>query len=176
MNHIPAVQEFLKTLSFVDYAAIAALIAGAAQGLRRGLSGELAHVFGLLAAFLLSLWFWEPFVSWTESHTRLGWQSARAVAFLSLLFGGLIFLMMLRHVLKKIISVVVKDEADRTGGLIAGIVRSVVVITIFFLVMNLWPNKYLNRKFGEESLIGRTILKTLPEDALPAEKDEGGGN
>lgn len=163
MNPISWAKDLLIPLSAVDIAAVILMLLCAIRGLRRGLSGELASALSLLSAFVLAMYFWRPLLSWIEENTLLEQGSAKAAAFVATFFLGLVLILVLGALLKRIISVAIKDEADKVGGFFAGIVRSVVIVAIVFLLMNLVPSEYLNRKFGEESLIGRALIRHLHE-------------
>ena len=56
------------------------------------------------------------------------------------------------------------------------------MILIVVVMMNLWPHEYLNRKFGEESVVGTVVLRYMPslretieEAALPLPDAEDSG-
>lgn len=164
------IDAFYELFNVVDAVAIFVVCLSVVHGLRRGLSGELAAVVSVVAALLLGLQFFEPLGSWVEVHTRLAGQAARAMAFVITVLASIVALILTRYALKRIMRVAIEPEADKIGGAVAGLVRACAAVVILFLVMNLWPHKYLNRKFGEESLIGRVMLRCVPE--LRAEQGE----
>lgn len=149
-------------MNIIDIAAIAIIILGIIQGYRRRLSGELAHLISVVAAFSIGLFFFRPAGNWFTEHTRLTDQGAHVVAFITTMLASIIVMTLLRIVLGRIMKVVIEPEADRTGGAIAGFFRASVFVVIVFIIMNMWPHDYLNRIFGEQSLIGSAVVKCMP--------------
>lgn len=150
-------------LSVVDIAAGFVVLVGIFVGHRRRLSGELANALGIVAAFVLGWHFRDPFGLWIRDHTRLTEQGAQAAAFALTIAAALGCMVVVRLVLHRVMRVVIEEETDKIAGCFAGFVRSVVFVAILFVVMNLLPHEYLNRKFGEESMIGRLLIEWLPE-------------
>ena len=58
--------------------------------------------------------------------------------------------------------VVFEEPFDKVAGSVAGFVRSALFTLIVFIAVNLTPHEYLNRLFGEESVIGTLTLKMMP--------------
>ena len=155
----------------VDLAALLVLLWGMLRGLRRGLSGELAQLAGVVVAFLFGLRVYAPFADWLLTYTRLTGRSVQAAAFLATVVAALIVLIVLHALLRGLVRLVVEERIDRPLGLAAGAVRSAVLIAIIFVIINLWPSEYLNRTFGEESVVGNLLLRCMP--ALREEKGHG---
>jgi uncharacterized membrane protein required for colicin V production len=165
----------LPTLSIVDVVSLSLISLSALRGYLRGLSGELAQLIGATAAFVLGVYLLGPLGTWCIGHTRLSPMSARAVAFVATVAGVIAVMVLIRMVLKRVMKVVFHQQAfDRFGGLAAGFARAVVVLAIVFLAMNLAPHDYLNRKFGEESVLGTLLLRAMPSlrGATPAAEEQ----
>jgi uncharacterized membrane protein required for colicin V production len=154
--------EDLPAFSVIDVAAMVVALLCAAHGYRRGLSGALAQSAGAVAALILGLYAYQPFSAWLQIHTRLTERAAEVTAFLSTSIAVIVALLMLRSVLKRIMKIVIEQPFDKWAGLLAGTLRAIALVSIVFLAMNLWPHPYLNRKFGEESAIGRVALRLIP--------------
>jgi uncharacterized membrane protein required for colicin V production len=165
----------LPPVSVVDAAAAVIVLLGLLNGVRRGLSGELAGLVGSVAAFLFGLTTYRRVAVWLADHTRLAGAAAGATAFLVVICGALLTMFVIRYLLRRILRVVVEKNMDRIGGGIAGLVTTGVVTAVAFIVFNLWPNSYLNRKFGEESLLGALLIRSMPalrEDLPPRALEE----
>ncbi len=174
--------DILPPLNVIDIVALAFIAVCALHGLYRKLSGEIAHVLAALAAFILGIFLYRPFGNWRLGNTRLDERGAHAVAFLLTVLVAIVCMVALRFVVKRAMTVVFEPATDRIGGLFAGALRGAVIMAIVFVVMNVWPHDYLNRKFGHESLVGTLVLRLLPEarermqtqvDKLRGEKDPG---
>lgn len=161
-------------LNIIDIAAIAIVALGIIQGYRRRLSGELAHLISVVAAFGIGLFFFRPVGNWFTEHTRLTDQGAHVVAFVATMLASVIVMAILRIALGRMMKVVIEPEVDRTGGAVAGFVRASVFVLIVFIIMNMWPHDFLNRIFGEESLIGTGVVKCMPalREAVEEQKEK----
>jgi uncharacterized membrane protein required for colicin V production len=180
--------EHFSTVNPVDIVALMIICVNLIIGLSRGLSGELAGLVGTAAAFGLGIFFQTPFSSWLQDHTRLQGRSAQAVAFISTAIAVIIIAILLRLILRKIMKITFEPTVDKVGGLISGFIRSSILVLIIFVAVNMCPHEYLNRKFGEESMIGRLVIEhitprlersqkveDLKTDAVSAIKDLDGG-
>jgi len=154
--------ETLQTFNFVDIAALVLLALGAFMGYRRGLSGELARLVSIVAAFILGILFYRPVGAWIGAHTRMEDRPAQAVAFMFTVGATLVAMVLLRIILKRIMQVVFEEMTDKVGGAVAGLLRAGLTVAIIVMMVNTWPHDYLNRTFGEESVIGRIVLKYVP--------------
>jgi len=163
--------QSLPAPNVVDIAVLIIVVASAIVGIRRGLSGELAHVVSLVVAFILGLYCYSPFSLWIIDHTRLTYQPARALAFITTVLAAAVAMILLRSLLKRIMKVAIEQGIDKAAGCVAGFVRSCIFVIIVVLIMNMWPNDYLNRVFGEESIIGTVVLKCMP--SLREDEDSG---
>jgi len=162
------------TLNLVDVIALGIIALGMVQGYFRGFSGEIARLVGLAVAFFLGLRFYQPIGQWVFAHTRLADEPARALAFLGTVLAATLCMLVVRKVFKRVMQVATEKGTDRAGGVLLGAGRAGVVVVIVFLALTLWPNEYLNRTFGEESLIGRGLLRVLPELGTPRGDEDPG--
>ena len=151
----------LPSPNVVDIAALVVCVIGIIQGLRRGLSGEIARLIGVVVAFILGVFFYRPFGSWLVDRVRIS-ELAFAVAFILTVMGAAVVMLLVRLVLKRIMVVVFEPHAEKIGGAIAGFLRMSFFVLIIFVMMNMWPNDYLNKIFGEDSVIGSQVVKIVP--------------
>lgn len=146
----------------IDVAALIIVAFSTLQGFRRGLSGELARLVSVVVAFSFGLYFYRPLGSWLVEHSRLTEQRAQALAFLAMVIAAVVVMIFLRFVLKHIMKIAFEKKVDKMGGCLAGFIRSSVFVIIVFLLLNMWPHDYLNRQFGEKSVIGNIVVKYMP--------------
>ena len=150
------------TLNAVDILAFVVIAIGVWQGYRRRLSGELAGLISSAIALLAGVLLCRPLGDSLLANTRLGPEASRTVGFVLAVAVASLLMVLIRYVLKGVMQVVVEETTDKIVGCIAGAVRMTVIVLIGFVIMNLLPHEYLNRLFGEESLIGRGVLKSMP--------------
>jgi membrane protein required for colicin V production len=154
--------DALPPPALVDVIAVALIALAALHGSFRGLSGELASLVATVAAFWFGVHGYQPVGAWMDAHSRLHGRPAFALAFATVIVAGVLIMLVLRWALKRIIRVVVEPTADRVCGTLAGGVRGALWVTALFILANLSPNTYLNRKLGEESLVGTLVMRALP--------------
>ncbi|OQX58126.1 MAG: hypothetical protein B5M52_05995 [Helicobacteraceae bacterium 4484_230] len=154
--------ESLPEFNLVDIIALALIAVGAVQGYFRGLSGEIARLVGTVLAFVAGISLHATVGKWILENTRLEDQAAHAVAFIATILLAFAVMIVLRLIVKRLIKVVFADGFDKSSGVIAGVLRMSIVVCIIFFGMNMIPHDYLNRTFGEESVIGRIVVKYVP--------------
>jgi uncharacterized membrane protein required for colicin V production len=152
----------MPPLSLVDIIAFAVISLGALHGYWRGLTVELSRVVSVAVALVSAILMLDPLGAWLAGHTRLAAPQARAVAFGAAAAAAFAVMILARYLLRRILKIIVEPRADKLGGLIAGTVRSSIYVLIAFALLNLWPHDYLNRVFGEESVVGTVVLRCLP--------------
>jgi membrane protein required for colicin V production len=148
--------------SLVDIIALAVVAVGGLMGLLRGLSGELARLISTIAALLIGLRYYRPIGEWAVDNTRLMGEGALAMGFVVIIFGVIVVMFLFRFILKRMLQIVIEGGVERIGGLVAGVITASVSVFIFFVILNLMPNTYLNRKFGHESIVGTLVLNAMP--------------
>jgi uncharacterized membrane protein required for colicin V production len=152
----------LSALTPIDITAISLILIGGIMGAIRGLAGELAGLVSAGIAFTTGLLALNPFGTWLIAHSRLSHESALASAFsLTVVFIWLLLLIP-KLLIGKVMKVVVERAFDRIAGVIAGSLRMIIWVLVLFLTMQLIPHPYLNRQFGEASLIGRGVIRISP--------------
>ena len=148
--------------SIVDIVTLAVIAVGALMGLIRGLSGELARLVSTIAALLIGLRFYRPISKWASDSTRLTGDSALALGFVVIIIAVIVIMVLIRIIMKRMLKVVIEGGVERIGGLIAGVISTSVTVFMCFVILNLMPNSYLKRKFGEETIVGTVVRNTMP--------------
>ncbi len=169
----------VASLSVVDIAALILIGVGGIQGFFRGFSGELARLIGTIIAFVAGTLLHEPVGQWVAASTRLEERPAQTLAFIATIIAAIVIMILVRILLKKVIKLVFAEGFDKSAGVLAGLLRMSVLVCILFIVMNMVPVAYLNQHFGEESVVGRfmiryvpTVEKTLEKAGMPPFKHE----
>lgn len=133
-------------------------------GLKRGLSGELARMIGTSVGLIASLRFYQALGCLLVDHTRLSEnpELALAVAFLLIVVCFALFFLMLRLVLRLLMSVKFNDRIDRAGGGLAGLLRGMMVAFLCVYAIGLWPHEYLHALVRDQSIVGRAVFQYTP--------------
>lgn len=146
----------------IDVIILVAVLIGAIQGLRHGLSGELAHLISIVVMLLVGWNVLAPLSTAIADVTRLSDSTARPVAFVGACVVVLLAMALLRMMLKHVMELNFKDGFDRWAGLLAGTVKYAAIAAAVLYLMMLSPSEYLVRLAGEESSIGRVLHRHLP--------------
>ena len=154
MEHLP--------VNAVDIGALLVICLSTLRGFHRGLSGELAQLISVTVALILGLYARDPFASWLLANTHLASRSAHALAFALVVTGVIIAAILLGFVFSRIMKIVFEESVDKPGGGFAGFVSGILIVALVFMIVTMWPNEYLNRQFGEESIIGRAVIRWTP--------------
>jgi membrane protein required for colicin V production len=157
MNTTVSVPQF----SVVDIVVLIVLAYGIFRGARRGLSGELAGLLSVAVALVAGYYFYRPFSEYLVGATRLAPPAANAVAFMAVVMGSYIVMLVARLVLSKLMQFSFKGALERVGGALAGLARSSVVVAIVLLVLGMMPFTDLHRVVAEESRSGRWVCEAL---------------
>ncbi|MBN1268968.1 MAG: CvpA family protein [Kiritimatiellae bacterium] len=148
--------------NFVDILAILFLIMGLLRGLKRGLSGEIARLAGVLLAVWAGWRFYEPLGERIFRATRLTAQPSRALAFFAAVAIGYLLMLAARLVLRQLMEFTFKGRIERVGGALCGLLKAAAAVAAVIIFMGLVPSAYLREVFAERSLFGRAINTHLP--------------
>lgn len=156
--------------SVMDVLALAFLVLTTIKAVRRGLSGEFAHVFSFVPAFLAGLFGFPYCARWLVEHLKMEPEFAQAFAFIMAFVVALIVLLSVRLALRNLLKLSLPESLDRIGGLIAGLLRGGVIVLTVFILLNLLPHAPTNERFGEQSAIGRAVVARLPQMRAEVER------
>jgi membrane protein required for colicin V production len=132
-------------INLLDIAVILVLLICLLRGALRGLTGEVAGLVGLLAAFVLARQFQgalEPYLGRFIADTRIAGIVAYGVVF----FATMLFVHLLFALIKQFINMAFSSWLDRLLGAFAGVGKGLLVLSVaFYLAMIFVPNAALVR-------------------------------
>ena len=149
------------SLNWVDGLFAAVLLYGAAMGVVRGLSHELATLIGMVVAILVTRLFYEPLAAWICA--RWGWnpEITRLAAVVALALASLYGLRAIRIGLGSMVTFSFKGLVERMGGLVTGAVRQGSIFLVLMLAASFVPSTGLQRAVMYDSATGRVVLPHL---------------
>lgn len=149
------------SLNWVDGLFAAVLLYGAAMGVVRGLSHELATLIGMVVAILVTRLFYEPLAAWICA--RWGWnpEITRLAAVVALALASLYGLRAIRIGLGSMMTFSFKGLVERLGGLLTGAVRQGAIFLVLMLAASFVPSTGLQRAVMYDSATGRVVLPHL---------------
>lgn len=107
---------------------------GLVRGLFRGLVKEVASIIGVLGGFYLA------FSYYRNLGAYLGWVTSNEnyqliIGFLIIFCGVLIVVAGLAMIIKYLLKIAFMGWADRVGGVVFGLVKGVLIVSILFLML-----------------------------------------
>lgn len=153
--------DILSHINWVDVLIVIICIRISYVSFRDGLSHEIFPLIGAIVTLVLTMHYYKCLsLVLSGSMAHLPVEISNFISFTVLALGlGFIF-KIIRSVLDKIIKVTWHPVLDRFGGLIFGLVRSVIVVGIVLAIIVLMPVPYLQRSVKDKSLIGGHFLKS----------------
>ncbi len=149
-------------INLVDIVAILFILVYVVMGWRRGLAAEIGHLAGAALAFWIGLRYHERLAAWMTGHTRMEGAPATVVAYVAVVLAIILASMILSLVLSKLMELAIPEGANKVWGGMAGLVKGSLYAAMILLAVNLWPHEYLNRHFGEESVLGAFVMRWVP--------------
>jgi len=145
----------------VDLAALILVLLGTLQGLRRGLSGELASAFSVVVAFFAGWKFYAPVGRLIAEHTNMSGMLSNFFAFALCLVAGLLVMYSLGLLLHTLLVFTFRGKIEHIGGALCGTIRLLLITCAGIFLMGLLPSEFLQRHFAEESAAGRLLFAHL---------------
>lgn len=133
-------------------------------GLKRGLSGELSRLISTAVVLTAGLRFYQTVGRLLADNTRLSEdpELALAVAFLLIVVCCALLFLILRLILRLIMTIKFNDKIDRSGGGVVGLLRGVLMALLCVYAIGLWPHEYLRNVVRKQSIIGQTVFRYAP--------------
>jgi len=139
-------------------------------GFRLGFGSELGKLAGLLAGFFVSFRYYQQLGDWLAKRSFLGTEAGAAVAMGVLVLALYLLVTRILVFFQPLVQVTFEKRVDRIGGLMAGLVRGLLVASVILVACQQLPSPYLQRSIGEYSLSGGAVWRLAPAvyDALNA--------
>ncbi|MBI2950177.1 MAG: CvpA family protein [Verrucomicrobia bacterium] len=179
--------------NWIDLVVVAALLAGALLGRKKGMSEELLPVFQWLAIVVVGALYYESFGKYLAEYTNLSLLPAYLVVYLGIVLGHILFFSWLKRIVgEKLVASDIFGRLEFYLGMAAGASRFACIVMVVFALLNaryispeqLAADARLQRdNFGsisfptfgllqqavfEGSFTGRTVKKYLNEQLIAA--------
>jgi membrane protein required for colicin V production len=155
-------------LTAFDYAALAVIALSALRGAWRGLLSEVFGLIGWIAAFFIACRYVDRLVPYIPAHWPGGALTQWLLAFAAIAVGVVLVAGIGSAVIGRLVAASGLDGADRSLGLMFGIVRGVLVVLVLVALAGLtelpkqefWRHALL-RPYAEQGV--RTLKPLLPK-------------
>lgn len=135
------------------------LLVGLLQGLRRGLSGELARVISAGLALWAAWRFYEPLATRLDAHTDLSPLATAGLAFVGLTVAGLLVMHLIRLLLHHVLQFTFRGKIERLGGMLAGGLRAGLFAAALIFALGFVAQEDVRRHVVTESFIGTHLQR-----------------
>ena len=156
-------KEIVSKLTWVDYIALAALLRGLYVGYKSGIFQELLRVAAYIVAVALTAVLHGSVAQHLTLHTFLNEGSAKAVAFASVFVAMYMLLKIIRTVIVKALKVSEGGAGQKIMGALVGGARLLVLLSFFFMLVDMTPLNELKTDLHERSLTGPRIASVAPQ-------------
>ncbi len=158
-------------MNWIDIIIIILLALAVGIGFKKGLVQEIVGIIALVVAFFLALIMHMTAASiLVKVFPKLPKHIAPTVGFVIMFMVVFLVITITGWLLSKIIKATPLDFADKIGGMVIGLIKGALIISILLLLLALLPlPKNVNKKLDRSGMI-RSIRKVAP---LIYEKSKG---
>ncbi len=158
-------------MNWIDIIIIILLAVAVGIGFKKGLVQEIVGIIALVIAFFLALKLHLVAATMlTKMISGLPKHIAPTVGFVTVFLVVFLAITVVGWILSKIIKATPLDLADKIGGMVIGLVKGALIISVILLLLALAPlPKEFNKKLDRSGMI-RSIRKVAP---LVYEKSKG---
>ena len=153
---------FPDWLYTVDILFCAFVVFSAVGGLRRGLSGELAHIM-TLAVMLGTVCFFYPSLARAAARfwPHLPSAAVQTALIVSLVLAAFLLFCTVRALFKQLFKARMDAGFDHLGGIVIGALRGAVTGVAVMAALSLLPVERLYQTLSEKSVVGGWVCHTL---------------
>lgn len=155
-------------INWVDILTVILLVRMGYIGLQLGLWAELLKLGGAIGGIFISFRYYQAVGDWVAAHTSLRTEWAAALTMAVLVAVGYLLITRLLRVGEKMMQMTFEKKINQAGGLVAGLIRGLLVTSVAWVVCMQLPAPPLQESIEQHSLSGRKVSRMAPAvyDAL----------
>ncbi|MFH1848114.1 MAG: CvpA family protein [Candidatus Omnitrophota bacterium] len=153
--------EFLGRINWVDCFVLILLIRNGYVGFLNGVTRELLRVLDHTAVVIITFYFYAPIARRIAELITLVQSVVYAIVFFGLYFFMFFALRMVYMLLGNMLKSQVSTVASKVGGLIFGLCKSSILISLILINLMFLPTTYFKTSITR-SILGRAALKVAP--------------
>lgn len=150
------------TFGWLDVVVALILIIFGIRGYRRGLSGEVLQIVGLLASFILAYQFFQVIGTIIVEHSSIPVQIADISGYVIIFISINLLFFIIRKIVHKLMTFSFVAVLEKGGGIAAGVVRAICMISIIYVLIGMLHIPHLTGYIIERSFTGRYIITISP--------------
>jgi len=153
--------DVISRFNWVDVLILILLFKICYVGFTRGLGSELLPLLGICGVLVITFHFYSQFGSVIANHSPLSGSAANFTTYIALAFiTKYIFHLIDILVIKKIVNVQILSIYDRIGGVIAGAIRAILLISVLVTALELAPFSYIRYSVKTKSITASFFIRT----------------
>ena len=152
----------ITRFNWVDVIAIILFIRMGYIGFKMGISTELVKLLGVLVGFFVSFRYYQELGDALSHATPIPVEWAAAVVMVALVLFLYIVVTKGLTLLEKLIQVSFHPKLKSVGGLLVGLVRAALVVSILLVVCRQFRSPYMESSIQEHSLSGPFVSRVAP--------------
>ncbi len=149
-------------MNLLDIIIIIPIIWFAYRGFSRGLIIELASLVGLILGIYAALYFSDYAAEIIERNFNLSSGYLSVISFIVTFIIVVIMIYIIGRMLEKLIDMVALGFLNKLAGLVFGVLKAVVLISLALLVINHYNDKLISSEKKENSLLYGPIAEVAP--------------
>ncbi len=163
LQQIQRLLSLLPPGQWIDLACVALAVLLCILGGRRGISGQIARMLGLLGALVAGYWLYQPATQMLSAvkalHSRP--ELVGVAAFVLVFVVALMLFILLRISLQRFMHLIVEQPMDRILGVGVGLLQALLLCSFVFTVAILLPAGTVRKAFCEGSYVGSWLTPRL---------------
>ena len=148
---------------------------GVWSGIRRGLTGEIVGIIGLVLTVGLAVWGYERMGTWLHGLTGWAMEVSEFVGFISIAVGMYLITCAVRLLLRR------RSKQQRplaaavesVGGAIIGLLRMTAVMAAVTVALCLTRSELWHEQLGQKSRFGSVVVHLVPDIAEAIDRESG---
>lgn len=154
--------NIIAKINWVDILAVIIVLRISYVAMQDGLSREIFPLVSTALTAAVSVHYYRDLALFAQGMINMPVSILNLLAFLALVIGvGLIF-KLVRALVDTLMKVTWHPLVEKAGGLIFGLARASIVVSIVLVIMSITPLPYLQYSMKERSLTGPYFLKIAP--------------
>lgn len=150
---------------------VGALLYGVWSGLRKGFSGEMFRVVGLILMVVFALGFYIPVGQLVKAATGWAEEPANLAAFVGIAMGVyLAAAVMGRRIHRRMEKGRFAAVVENVGGVLAGMVRMAIVMAWVSVALSLTRSEFWHHEVAHKSRFGSYVVEQFPAVAAMVDK------
>ncbi len=148
--------------NWIDLICLTLLFIGGYFGFKKGFIYQIFRFAGIIAAMFLALHTYGTIARLMCKYCFLPLSAAKILSFLIIVITVIILARIAAVAVQKAVKVTIVKNLDKAGGLILGLLRYSIIISLVLMGLLFIPWSYLRISINDRSCVGKHLVKVAP--------------